>query len=853
MLYLMILFKQTNNIQLLKDIHSIVTENKDLIEDRITPEQLQVCESIGKSMSHFRTKILSSINSLRNNTGGGEEKEEKENDIEIIKKNYYENIIEELKFILSYRNKTEIIKDIVVKDIEVVGLIPTPRSKKSSIMSSIRNINIKVLSEFLEHFEEHPNNFKLNDMPIKKETININDTLIDILSTVKDKDRFNSLKTIQEQRMIICRNRINTFKKILYVLKNIKSKICKCDLLHYIKSAFRSCNSNITSDNLFYYKYSYDIGVNGVCIKELWELKQVFYDLFIDLYGLLNENIMSCNELSYVILYTLSLDYKKSDLEMIFKTGFFNKLIDYEMIYMDQSKEIEYCDILENWNIESLPTAKQLVELISDNAISIESIRKLLLNQKCLNEYINNNLVEFNNNETFIMHYAECYLIIKRELKKRKEYEILPFLFKPSSPHKYNNLIISKYCHYFHLELLTQYISHSEQVKHNKRRQNNENENNENNDNENMKYDRIPDDLSHEVIKTITIDEEFDNINNYIQDWISTYLYMHNPSLRNTLDVESNMIDVITFVNIICDSKIQITFLGNNFRYILEAIINGYPQLKISLIRFLSHIFQNITITFDITELLRSFLQLIGETYNIEKFNNEEESDITYPNGYGYNTQIIVSELIDFIRKLLSSNKYWTDIICDKFKTILSDLDNQLSSYISNVKSATKEVLICFGILSVLGSSIEIIRASGRILYKPTNQIGIVVSYDPLLNDIGIIFNESFNEEIHHYNSNNCIPLDKIQPPILTDIILGINSDEVRDSLKSAIEENEAKIRNSPEHLFILSSLKYQLFRFFSVQTNNVEIANKLASNTIIVCYYIYIMNIEKSICYCNR
>lgn len=177
----------------------------------------------------------------------------------------------------------------------------------------------------------------------------------------------------------------------------------------------------------------------------------------------------------------------------------------------------------------------------------------------------------------------------------------------------------------------------------------------------------------------------------------------------------------------------------------------------------------------ELNPLLEPIVGMIGKTFSISKNSDSNELSIS---GIGYSSNIVACEIVSFIRKLYQSGDNWKKIVTNFFISVIENAADSMSLFIATENNDMRSLPQAIGIFDVLGSHIETLRVGGNAIYKPTNQKGKIVSYNPEMNDIGMLFTDDYSEEVRHYHSDSVVVCDVYPPPCAKAVI---DDDEVRD------------------------------------------------------------------------
>lgn len=176
-----------------------------------------------------------------------------------------------------------------------------------------------------------------------------------------------------------------------------------------------------------------------------------------------------------------------------------------------------------------------------------------------------------------------------------------------------------------------------------------------------------------------------------------------------------------------------------------------------------------------LNQLLTPIVRMIGNTFQINKSCSSDDISIS---GIGYSSKIVACEIVSFIRRLYQSGEQWKRIVTNFFISVIEDAADSMSLFIGTENSDQRNLPQAIGTFDVLGSHIDTLRVGGKAIYKPTNQKGLIVSYNPEMNDIGMLFTDNYSEEVRHYPADSVIVCDEYPPPYAKEVI---EDDEVRD------------------------------------------------------------------------
>lgn len=301
-------------------------------------------------MSQFRSLINSKKNEIKN-------KDDVENP-DALCDELFLFTKEKLLYLLKFRQNYLVSKDINSINYEM-------KNKYQDKTQKLLDTKLNEYMPFLNNI-----NFEIpEDKEDNSELLKICGNILKFIDEI-NKEEFEKIKEIHNQRIILCKNKIESLKGITNLVKEIKSDINLFDILKLLKTSF--CN-NDNEDIQYFNRYHYNNNTCGIPSDYLLDLRNEFYTLFTELINILKENINKSDILPYIILNTLTLDYDEEDVIILNYNGFLNMLLDYSVIN-DKDKE-KYYDIFEYWYINSLPSPSQIISSTLNDTIFRKEIK----------------------------------------------------------------------------------------------------------------------------------------------------------------------------------------------------------------------------------------------------------------------------------------------------------------------------------------------------------------------------------------------------------------------------------------------------------------------------------------------
>lgn len=537
--------------------------------------------------------------------------------------------------------------------------------------------------------------------------------------------------------------------------------------------------------------------------------------------------------LFYSILWVLTLDYQDKDFKQLLDLKFpqtlhhfttLTSLID-EIKKEKDNKDICFTPdlLLSNWNIRYLPSSEKLLKLISSGKITIREIKGLLNNQECLKEYIESLGNEFNIPENIIVIYHNSIKIIKEKLKTCQVYNKNYQIPDKNVLKSYTFRIISDYCNKLHDLLILGTFSSGHDL--HKRRP-----------------DLIMDRDRYDLFSPLDIYGWNSYIQTFIKKEFETFqqYYSSDNNIRKIIEqmeMEKRISGYLQLISLNQSGEFHSKILKTYLDVLIIGIIHGLPPLKYNILKYLQLTLSKMKCPNDdyCERLLTPFLNIIGHLYSINGELFEDNDNQFIPPGEGYTHQMMAGETVTFIRKLLQEPS-WKESCRILFTKILTESNDVINNYLKN-KKIDKQLTCLFGVLSILGGFSEVYRVGGKALYKRTKEIGYIISYDPYINDIGLLFSDNYADEVYHYNINNVSVCNTINPPTITDIICDI--DILFKFIQQILNINSYNKDYTRENLFIIHSLKEKVIKIISLQSKLNKFSSELINNDIIIDYLI--------------